>query len=56
VKKVGVTLRRGGEYGVKLYFDSCNGKWLMDDQLSCWCLVALEYNKVLGKIIHIIII
>jgi hypothetical protein len=23
-----VTLRRGGEYGIKLYFDYCNEKWL----------------------------
>jgi hypothetical protein len=26
---------RGGEYGSKLYFYSCNGKWLMDPQVSC---------------------
>ncbi len=26
---------RGGEYANKLYFYSCNGKWLMDPQVSC---------------------
>jgi hypothetical protein len=55
VKKVCVTLGRG-EYGIKLYFDSCNGKCLTDSQLSYSCLVALKYDKVLGKVVHIIII
>ncbi len=27
--------RGGGEYGSKLYFYSCNRKWLMDPQVSC---------------------
>jgi hypothetical protein len=26
---------RGGKYESKLYFYSCNGKWLMDPQVSC---------------------
>jgi hypothetical protein len=26
---------KGGEYGSKLYFDSCNGKWLMYSNVSC---------------------
>jgi hypothetical protein len=27
---------KGGDYGSKFYFDSCNGKWLMYSNLSCW--------------------
>jgi hypothetical protein len=28
VKRVWVTSKRGGEYGIMLYFVCCNGKWL----------------------------
>jgi len=30
------------EYENKLYFESCNGKWLMDSNVSCSCLVLLR--------------
>ncbi len=55
MKKVCVTLRKG-VFGIKLYFDLCNEKWLIDSQLSYWCLFALKYDKVLGKVVYIIII
>ncbi len=44
---------KGGEYGSKLYFDSCNGKWLMYSNVSCWCWFYLEYDRELGKVVHI---
>jgi hypothetical protein len=35
--------KRGGEYGRELYFNFCNGKRLMDFQMSsCWCLVSFK--------------
>ncbi len=37
--------KRGREYGNKLYFDYCNGKWLMYFHVSCWCLVLLRVCK-----------
>jgi hypothetical protein len=55
-ERVCVTLKRGGEYGVKLYFDSCNGKWLIDSQISYWCWIASKDDKALGKVVHIIMI
>ncbi len=46
--------RRGGKYGDKLYFYSCNGKWLRDFQISCRYLVSFGiYDKMLGKAYHI---
>jgi hypothetical protein len=33
-----------------------NKLWLMDTQVSCWCLVTLEYDKMLRKVVHIIVI
>ncbi len=33
---------RGKKYGNKLYFDNCNGKWLMDFHIFCRCLYLLR--------------
>jgi hypothetical protein len=35
LKRLCVTLKKEGEYGIKLGFDSSNGKWLIDSQISC---------------------
>jgi hypothetical protein len=49
--------RRGGKYGDKLYFYSCNGKWLKDFQVSCKYLVSFGiYDKMLRRAYHIKII
>jgi hypothetical protein len=34
--------KRRKEYRSKLYFESCDGKWLMDSNVSYWCLVLLR--------------
>jgi hypothetical protein len=37
--------KRKREYGSKFYFDYCDGKWLMDFHISCWCLVIFKVWK-----------
>jgi len=36
---------KGGDYGNRMYSYYCNGKWLIDFHVSCWCLVLLRVWK-----------